>query len=49
MAKLDGKHRGYLYENIDNQKAKAHLNEALFLANSETENNGIRRELMKLK
>jgi len=39
---------GYLYENIDNQKAKAHLNEALFLANTETEKNGIRRELTKL-
>jgi RNA polymerase sigma-70 factor (ECF subfamily) len=39
---------GYLYENIDNQKAKSHLNEALFLANTETEKNGIRRELMKL-
>jgi RNA polymerase sigma factor (sigma-70 family) len=40
---------GYLYENIDNQKAKAHLNDALFLANTETEKNGIRRELMKLE
>jgi RNA polymerase sigma factor (sigma-70 family) len=38
----------YLYENIDNQKAIAHLNQALALANTETEKNGIRRELLKM-
>ena len=38
---------GYLYEGIDNAKAVGHLNEALALANTETEKNGIRKELGK--
>jgi len=39
---------GYLYEGTDAGKAKAHLNQALLLANTETEKNGIRKQLDKI-
>jgi RNA polymerase sigma factor (sigma-70 family) len=38
---------GYLYDGIDNQKAISHLNQALALANTETERIGIRKELAR--
>lgn len=39
---------GYLYKDIDNQKAKFHLNQALALANTETEKRGILKDLEKI-
>jgi RNA polymerase sigma factor (sigma-70 family) len=36
---------GYLYEGIDDGKARSHLNQALELANTETEKIGIRKQL----
>jgi predicted RNA polymerase sigma factor len=38
---------GWLYNGIDDEKAKNHLNQALVLANTETERIGIRKELAK--
>ena len=40
---------GWLYNGIDDEKAKNHLNQALMLANTETERIGIRKELAKYK
>ncbi len=39
---------GNLYRDIDNQKAKTHLGQALALANTETEKRGILKEMEKL-
>lgn len=40
---------GWLYTGIDEEKAKNHLNQALVLANTETERIGIRKELGKIQ
>ncbi len=39
---------GWLYTDIDNEKAKEHLNLAIKFANTETERVGIRKELLKV-
>jgi RNA polymerase sigma factor (sigma-70 family) len=40
---------GYLYTGIDNLKAKIHLDQALTLANTETEKTGIRKQIKEFE